>query len=110
MKINAANKVFILSLENTNKLIEQYIAPAYPECKFETRQSEYSNSIYIKVEYEDVYTIIRLSDHPPINPVKFNYISPRTKLHKVIGIFVRDIENIKKYKLYQLLNMDINKH
>lgn len=111
MKIDIpSNSTFILSLENTDRLIEKYIKPRYPECKFEIRQSEQSNSIYIKIEYEGVVTTLRLSDHPPKTVVKYCYVSPHTKTQKVVGMLVGNIEKIKKVRLYQLLDMAINNH
>ena len=104
MKINIANnRCFNLTVEDTEFVINTYIKPAYPHHEFIVKKSGSTESIYITVKYENTQTSIRLSSHPNYFS-KYNYISPNTKIRKIVGIIVNAIDTMHKKYLDEILS------
>ena len=70
---------YVLNVEETERLLNNYIVPEYSEFAFMVRKSEKSNSVYIYIENENKHKIIRISDHPHETHLKSCVVGPKTK-------------------------------
>ena len=103
MKILVKNpQKYELSVDATEKLLDQYIRPKFNDCSFLVKQSANTNSIYIKVIGDNAERIIRLSDHPNGKFI-YHYISRNTKTSKVVAIIVNSVEAMKLKRLDNIL-------
>lgn len=106
MKIKVIkNRRFKLTPEDTIYVIDTYIRPAFPDHSFEVRKSQTSNSIYIDITYFDAKKKIRLSDHPNTKvQLTYHYVSPNTRIQKIIAIFVNSINQMHNKILDDILD------
>lgn len=104
MKIKVVNnRCFTLSVEDTEFVLNTYIKPLYPDHNFMVKKSNSTNSIYIFIEYEGQRTSVRLSNHPN-SYLKYHYISPNTKVVKIVRIIVNSIQLMHDKHLSKILN------
>lgn len=85
-KIKIPPIYFKLTIEETEKVLNSYIKPYYKDITYNVRKSDISNSIYVDFYKDGIRKGVRLSDHP-IDTMKYNYISKRTRYKKVVSIF-----------------------
>ena len=105
MKIKVVNnRHFKLTVEDTEFVLNQYIRPNYSYHDFMVKKSEKTNSIYIYVFYDNKRYTIRLSDHPH-EFLRYNHITPSTKIHKVVAIFVHEIKLMHDKYLRDVLSL-----
>ena len=105
MKIKVScNRVFELSVKDTEYIINTYIKPVYPDHIFCVKKSNSTESVYIFIQYEKKQKSIRLSSHPGNNNLIYHYISPNTKVQKVVNIIVNSITALHKNYLMDILN------
>lgn len=97
------NKYFTLNIEETNKVLNTYIKPYYKDITYVVRKSEISNSIYVDFYKDGVRKGVRLSDHP-INTMRYNYISKRTRYKKVVSIFKNALKSFKHQSIDDCFN------
>ena len=103
MKIKVVkNRRFTLSVEDTEFVLDNYIRHAYPDYTFSVKKSLSTESIYIYVNYCDMATKIRLSNHPN-SFLKYHYISPNTRINKIIRIIVNSIQVMHDRHLNEIL-------
>lgn len=105
MKIKVVkNRHFKFTPEDTEFIINTYIRPAYPDHSFEVQKSQTSESIYIHIYYLDKTKTIRLSSHAKKNmAIKYHYVSPNTRIQKIVGIFVNSITQMHDKMLDDIL-------
>ena len=89
------DKKYTLDVDETIKILDKYIKPAYKDITYSVRQSDESYSIYIELKQGDVGRLIRLSDHPdPNGHLIYHYVGKSTKVSKIISIIKNQIKKM----------------
>ena len=99
-KIKIPRIYFKLTVDETNKVLNTYIKPYYKDISYTVRQSDVSKSIYVDFYKNGVRKGVRLSDHP-INTMRYNYISKRTRYNKIVSIFKNAIKSFERHDIMQ---------
>ena len=95
---------YSLNVEETERLIKNYITPEYSEFNFFVRQSDNSNSIYIVIENENRHKVIRISDHPHETHLKSCLVGSQTKKITIIRYISNVLDELRKRRLTDILN------
>lgn len=89
-------RIFHLTVEDTQALLDKYIKPNFPDITYSVTHSKTTESIYIDFRSHGERAQARLSTHPPKNPnSRYHYISFRTRVPKVVRICVNTIKVLR---------------
>lgn len=97
------NRPFDLSVEDTENIINTYIKPEFPDHQFSVKQTS-TESIYVYIKYNECFTAVRLSRHPSKKNYVYHYISPHTKISKIVSILRNSINHMHENNLKKILD------
>lgn len=92
------NKPYRFTAEHTQAIIDNYIKPSHKDIKYVVRESNTSSSIYVQLFKNNIRKTVRFADHPG-KTLKYNYISKRTKVKKVVAVIEHAIKRLNEMSI-----------